>query len=124
MRMPVGERAEALDADDSTGGGVRLAEGGTQVSEQRAVGDAAQQSQPAPVVEEARPQSLREREHELAMRHAVEPVLEQATVEEAADCPARCRAQRTTPPVRRNISGIKPMPAGVRRTSNTGLFTR
>ena len=42
MRVPVGERAEALDADDDAG----LTEGGALICEQGAVGELAQGAEP------------------------------------------------------------------------------
>ena len=75
VRMQVGERAEGLDARDHARHRVALAEAGLDVVAQGARGDPAQQSQPAPVVEEVGAQALRERQHHLAVRDRGEQAL-------------------------------------------------
>ena len=73
--MNVRHRAEGLHACDHPRHRLTLAERGLHVGAQGARGHAAQQPQPAPVLEEVRPQALGERQHHLPVRHRSERVL-------------------------------------------------
>ena len=65
-------RQTASSTAASCRGGVRFAQGGAHILTQRAVGDLAQRAEAVAVVEEERPQSPGDREHDLAMRHPCE----------------------------------------------------